>query len=155
MDSFEFKDCLFSFFSKDKEATKVLGELDWDKWFYAAGFPPKPIFDLSLVDVCYNLADKWGTLSAISSKFEPKKEDISGWTANQIVVFLEKVQDFEPPLRKEDVQMMGNLYNLDKSQNVEVVSRYLRIGLNARYEATYQRTAELLGKVGRMKFVRP
>lgn len=38
---------------------------------------------------------------------------------------------------------------------MELSERYFVIGLKAKDESVYQPTAELLGKVGRMKFVRP
>jgi leukotriene-A4 hydrolase len=50
---------------------------------------------------------------------------------------------------------MGKAYSLGTSRNVELSFRYFGIGLAAKDEAVYQPTAELLGKVGRMKFVRP
>ena len=151
---------MLTFFASDTHAVKLLNDLDWDTWFYAPGFPPKPNFDTSLVDVCYALADRWESLTAETSaagkdRFSPKPEDIDGWTANQIVVFLERVQDFETTLRKQDVRAMGKVYGFDKSKNVEVVSRYFRVGLKSRDEDVYQPTAELLGTTGRMKFVRP
>ncbi len=87
--------------------------------------------------------------------FKPDPSDIIGWTANQLVVFMERVQDFETPLRKEDVRLMDKSYGFLKSRNVELVSRYLAIGLRARDEDVYRPATELLGQVGRMKFVRP
>jgi leukotriene-A4 hydrolase len=50
---------------------------------------------------------------------------------------------------------MGKAYSLGTSRNVELSFRYFGIGLTAKDETVYQPTAELLGKVGRMKFVRP
>lgn len=50
---------------------------------------------------------------------------------------------------------MGDAYKLTSSRNVELSSRYLRVGLRAKDESVYQPTADLLGTVGRMKFVRP
>lgn len=38
---------------------------------------------------------------------------------------------------------------------MELSARYFGIGLSAKDESVYEPTAELLGKVGRMKFVRP
>lgn len=38
---------------------------------------------------------------------------------------------------------------------MELSSRYFGIGLVAKDDSVYQPTADLLGKVGRMKFVRP
>ena len=49
---------------------------------------------------------------------------------------------------------MGAAYSLAGSRNVELSSRYFGIGLSAQDSSVYQPTAELLGKVGRMKFVR-
>ncbi|MCJ1246033.1 hypothetical protein MMC30_003237 [Trapelia coarctata] len=155
LDSFQFKETLLSFFASDPAASHLLATLDWDKWFFAPGFPPKPHFDTSLVDVCYALADKWEGLQADKSTFTPKADDIKGWSANQIVVFLERVQDFKSALAKDNVEAMGEVYGFSKSKNVEVVSRFFRVGLRARDEEVYLPTAELLGRVGRMKFVRP
>lgn len=90
-----------------------------------------------------------------NSGFQPQASDIKRWTANQVVVFLERVQGFKKPLKKEDAKFMGTEYGFTKSQNVECLSRYYLVGLKARDEDVYGLTVELLGKVGRMKFVRP
>lgn len=50
---------------------------------------------------------------------------------------------------------MGKAYSLVHSRNVELSSRYFGIGLAAEDESVYHPAADLLGKVGRMKFVRP
>lgn len=70
-------------------------------------------------------------------------------------MFLEAVQEFEKPLGKKEVHIMGEQYGLLKSGNAELTSRYFAIGLKTRAEEVYGPTVELLGKVGRMKFVRP
>ena len=155
LDSYEFKSTLIAFFDADSEASRSLKDLDWDSWFYKPGFPPKPDFDTSLVDVCYDLASKWESIADPEPNFLPQKDDTKGWMANQVVVFLERVQDFKTPLGKDAVRKMGQTYGFAKSQNVEVVSRYLAIGLMANDEEIFGPTTELLGKVGRMKFVRP
>ncbi|KAF2152011.1 leukotriene A-4 hydrolase [Myriangium duriaei CBS 260.36] len=157
LDSYDFKATLLDFFASDSEASKKLNDLDWDKWFYSPGFPvEKPNYDTSLADKCYALANSWETLNTgSSSSWEPKKSDLDGWMANQSVVFLEKVQTFDKPLSSELVEKMGSTYAFATSQNVELVSRYFVIGLKAKAESVYKPTAELLGRVGRMKFVRP
>lgn len=50
---------------------------------------------------------------------------------------------------------MGAAYSLISTQNVELSSRYFQIGLKAKDKTVYEPTAELLGRVGRMKYVRP
>ena len=153
LDSYDFKSCLLSFFNSDPAASAALDKVDFESWFYKPGLPPKPDFDTSLVDVCYDLAAKWENSHA--ELFHPKTEDISGWSANQIVVFLNRVQDFPSPLSKERSQTMASTYGFSKSRNVEIVARYFQVGLKAKDESVYKPTAELLGNVGRMKFVRP
>ncbi len=150
LDSYEFKATLLDFFASDATASKALSSVDWDSWFYKPGLPPKPKFDTSLVDGVYALAEKWK-----SSDYKPSPSDVKGLTANQIVVFLEKIQLFETPLSPSQSQAMGKAYNLASSRNVEISMRYFGIGLVAKDETIYQPTAELLGRVGRMKFVRP
>jgi leukotriene-A4 hydrolase len=155
VDSFEFKACLIDFFAKDAEAAKKLESFDWDKLFYAPGYPPKPTFDETMVKTCYDLSDKWQAYVENGTQFEPKPSDIEGWVANQSVVFLERVQNFAVKFKPEHVELMGKTYGYGATQNIEVVSRYLGVGLKARDEKCYEPTAELLGKIGRMKFVRP
>ncbi|MCJ1328022.1 hypothetical protein MMC10_004697 [Thelotrema lepadinum] len=155
LDSFEFKETILSFFAHDKETSKRLVDLDWDAWYYRPGYPPKPEYDTSLVDVVYSLADQWEARARQKSDFAPSREDIKGLSANQLVVFLERVATFETSIRAEDSQAMDAAYSFSSKQNVEITSRYFRVAMQAQDSTVNQPTAELLGKVGRMKFVRP
>ena len=157
VDSYEFKSTLLSFFSSDSEASRKLEELDWDAWFYKPGFPPKPDFDTTLADQCYELADKWQALATGKgeSDFQPSPSDIEHFTANQSVVFLERLQSLPSPLPPDLIDLMGDTYAFSSSKNVELVSRFYVLALQARAKQYYKPAAELLGTVGRMKFVRP
>ncbi|KAK0944570.1 Leucyl aminopeptidase yscIV [Friedmanniomyces endolithicus] len=158
VDSYEFKATLLDFFANDVDAAKKLQNVDWDTWFYAPGFPPKPDFDTTLADQCYALADKWQALAENhkESDFKPSAKDIESWTANQSVVFLERLQSLpHHPITRDLINLMGSSYGYESSKNVELVSRFYTLGLMSRAESVYKPTAELLGKVGRMKFVRP
>ncbi|OAL03456.1 leukotriene A-4 hydrolase [Phaeosphaeriaceae sp. SRC1lsM3a] len=157
IDSYDFKSCLIDFFAKDSEANKKLAEFDWDKLFYAPGYPPKPEFDQTMVKSCYELADKWEKLTTknSSSDFKPHSSDVSGWVSNQSVVFLERIQGFADKLTSEQIHLLGHTYGYVDTQNIEVLSRYLSAGLMAKAKETYQPSADLVGRIGRMKFVRP
>jgi len=156
LDSYEFKACLLDFFKEDQEADKKLKEFDWDALFYAPGYPPKPDFDDSLVKSCLALADQWKLVAEGKAKdWKPKKGDIDGWVANQSVVFLEKVQGFAEKLKHKDVLEMGETYGYGGSQNIELVSRFLSIGLKAKVSEMYQPSADLLGRIGEFPFSFP
>ena len=141
------------FFQDDLEASKLLNSLEWDTWFYAPGLPPKPRFDTSLVDVVFDLARKWQSLP--ESSFKPQASDIENLTGNQVVVFLEQILLFEQPLSSEVSRLMGEVYGLVKSENIEVTNLYFQVGLKAGDESILEPTTSLLGRIGRMKFVRP
>lgn len=130
-----------------------MNELNWEEWFYSPGLPPKPKFDTSLVDVVYALAKKWESLP--NSSFKPEASDLKGLTANQIVVFLEQILLWEQPLSPELSKLMGDVYGLSKSENIEVANLYFQLGMKAGDESVIEPTTELLGRIGRMKFVRP
>jgi leukotriene-A4 hydrolase len=49
---------------------------------------------------------------------------------------------------------MGKVYGLIETQNVELKSAYYQIAMKAKDTSSYPAVAELLGNVGRMKFVR-
>lgn len=161
VDSYDFKSCLVDFFATDPAARQKLEAFDWDTLFYAPGFPPKPDFDETMVKACYALADKWKSRTHHNDNnndhppFYPSPSDIQTWISTQSLVFLERLQSFAPALSPTDISLLGSTYNYANSQNLEILSRYLTLGLMARAPATYGPAAEMLGRTGRMKFVRP
>ncbi|KAL9618190.1 MAG: hypothetical protein Q9160_007086 [Pyrenula sp. 1 TL-2023] len=154
LDSYDFKSTLLSFFENDTVASGLLNELDWDWWFYSTGVPPEPRFDTSLVDVVYELADKWRELSSGSSTFQPSKSDIASLNGNQLVVFLSRILISERPLTPKASELMGEVYGFASSENFEITSRYYRVGMQAGDRSVLPGTVALLGSIGRMKFVR-
>lgn len=61
LDSFEFKDTFLDFFNNlgDHELSTKVASIDWNDKFYSPGLPPKPDFDTTLANMCYDLAEKW------------------------------------------------------------------------------------------------
>ncbi|RMZ79388.1 hypothetical protein DV738_g3382, partial [Chaetothyriales sp. CBS 135597] len=165
LDSYDFKATLLSFFSGNADVHKKLESIDWDTWFYAPGYPPfTPDLSNRLVDAPLALADKWETLASAAAtssgqdrpgSFTPSPSDIANFSANQVVVLLEKCLLFENPIPVSQVQEMGKTYKLKDSQNVEVSSRYYQLAMRSGDQSIKPLVGDLLGKVGRMKFVRP
>lgn len=81
--------------------------------------------------------------------------DIEHLNGSQRLVFLETVQNFETPLPAERVRLLGATYDLLASRNVDLQAAYFRVALAAGDESCRRGVADLLGRVGRMKFVRP
>ena len=155
LDSYDFKATLLEYFEKDEKISAKLQQIDWDTWFYAPGFPPKPHFNTKLADIVYELSDKWQALSNGDSNFKPSDKDMGGLTANQQVVFLERMLLAQKPLSAAYAVLMGNIYGFKETKNVEVSSRYYQLAMKAGDSTILSSVADLLGQVGRMKFVRP
>ncbi|EQL02383.1 leukotriene A-4 hydrolase [Ophiocordyceps sinensis CO18] len=151
LDSFEFRDTFVDFMQSlgDEELSKRVATIDWDAKFFTPGLPPKPDFDTTMVTMCYDLAEKWEDAS-----FEPSAGDVESLTANQKLVFLERVQQ-SASLSPERAQLMGKVYDFVSSKNAELKTAYYLVALRARDPTCFYGAAELLGLVGRMKFVRP
>ncbi|RDA93652.1 hypothetical protein CP533_4865 [Ophiocordyceps camponoti-saundersi (nom. inval.)] len=151
LDSFEFRDTFVQFFTDlgDDDITKKVDAIDWEAKFFTPDLPPKPDFDTSMVTACYDLAKKWG-----DDSFEPKAKDVEDLTANQKLVFLDNVQQ-AAPLSPERAQLLGKVYDFITTKNAELKTAYYLVALKARDPTCVYGVAELLGAVGRMKFVRP
>lgn len=161
LDSYQFKDTLYEFFQQDHKET--LDSIDWDSWFYTPGLPPKPDFDTSIADACYELSRRWASSLSDAKTIEDyvkdfSSKDIESWTSTQAVVFLDSTADsFEKSdiNTQEAVKAMNQVYEFASSSNAEVISRWYRMAGNAQIESEYPKLANWLGTVGRMKFVRP
>lgn len=55
----------------------------------------------------------------------------------------------------ETQQTLGKAYGLLDTKNAELKTVYYQIAMQAKDTSAYQGVADLLGEVGRMKFVRP
>lgn len=160
LDSYQFKDALYEYFTDHKD---VLDSIDWNSWFFAPGLPPKPDFDTSIADACYQLSNRWVETLSDSKKMDDyakdfSSKDIESWTSTQAVVFLNSVADeFEKSSvnTQEAVKALNKVYSFASSSNAEVISRWYRLAGNAKLESEYTKLADWLGTVGRMKFVRP
>ena len=165
LDSYDFKATLLDFFNAEsypKEHSLLTSPdtLDWDKWFYTPGLPPWiPTYSTKLVDPALALAAQWRKFidapEGQPPDFGPVNGDVDGWSANQLVVFLEAILDFPKPIPAPHSNYMGMIYGLSSSKNVEVLSRYYQVEMKAGDWNIHVAVCELLGKVGRMKFVRP
>ncbi|KAG7820825.1 hypothetical protein KL928_000909 [Ogataea angusta] len=164
LDTYQFLDTLYEFYSDKKE---LLDTIDWETWLYAPGLPPKPNFDTTLADECFSLAGRWikvinNAPELLESTFSPS--DIENFTSNQNGVFLDKLvsyqnqEDFDWSSKngQKAIEVMKKKYTkYENSSNAEVIFRWFRLLLTAQIQSEYQKLADWLGTVGRMKFVRP
>jgi len=108
-------------------------------------------FDQTLTAASHHLADKWIQEGGKNAS----ADDIKGWSAGQIVVFLDKLNASPEPLPLEVLKTLGHLYGLSTSRNSEIRFRWYSLGIVGGNEEVMNHAAEFLKEQGRMKFVRP
>ncbi|KAI1812471.1 leukotriene A-4 hydrolase [Poronia punctata] len=152
LDSYEFKQTFLDFFNNygNEEIKQKIAQIPWEERFYTPGLPPKPEFDTAYVDSCLALAEKWK-----QADYQPSPKDLESFNANQVLVFLQAVQDFSTPLSVERSNLLGTTYNFSSSKNVELKSAYYLIALTAGDRSVLPGVVDLVASVGRMKYVRP
>ncbi|KAF7367549.1 Leukotriene A-4 hydrolase [Mycena sanguinolenta] len=166
----QWKAHLYDFFSRNggPEKIKLLDGIDWNAWLYGEGLelPVKMTYDETLAQAAYALADRWDTARSTAANATTfKKSDLDGFNANQIIVFLERLQSL-PALPLEHLQHLGTLYALSNTPNAEVRLRFYALALSP---PTSEAAAYFVGAAGkwvvgddetgvikgRMKFCRP
>lgn len=155
----EWQEHLFTFFEGNAEATKALKEVDWNAWFHGEGtsLPVEMEYDTTLAEQAFSLAARWiqviqtpGTLE--SADF--KKNDIKGWNANQVVVFLERLHS-GPKVPAEVTKKLDEVYGFSKATNGEVLLRFYEVALEVKGDGEWaKQAAEWVKGQGRMKFCR-
>ncbi|KAI1438492.1 leukotriene A-4 hydrolase [Xylaria sp. CBS 124048] len=152
LDSFQFKQTFMDFFENygNDEIKEKIAQIPWEERFYTPGLPPKPEFNTAYVDSCLALAEKWK-----QEDYQPGPKDVESFTANQILVFLQTVQNFATTLGAERTHLLGTTYSISSSKNVDLKTAYYLIALEAGDMSELPGVVDLLASVGRMKFVRP
>ncbi|GAA6008260.1 hypothetical protein JCM10207_000057 [Rhodosporidiobolus poonsookiae] len=143
-----------------EKAKKLREEVDWEKWFNGEGLelPVKMEYDLSLAQACYDLASSWSSSrglphSELTARFKPS--DLDGWSATQVVLFLETMGAADAFTEHGGVvvETLGEVYGVRENKNPEIQLRWflfaLKAGLYAQDAATWVR------RQGRMKYCRP
>jgi len=146
----DFKTFFLDYFSK-VEAVK---SIDWNSWFYNPGMPPyKPKFDDSLAVGCRRLANQWLDWQT-DTPCPFTGQEIKAFSGGQLQEFLNKLLE-AAPLSVTKMEQLEELYQFDRSSNMEIVYRWIRLGIKARWEKVVDAALKLVTEVGRMKYVRP
>lgn len=117
------------------------------QWVFEPGFPRDALEPSS-----HLLDDVYQRLKAYEQGVLPKMEDVSGWKAPQIEVFL---KGMPRPIPVEHCAYLGELFGLDKSRNCNLQTDYYVIAIVSGYTPIRKDVERLLSSVGRMLYLKP
>jgi len=141
-----------AFFLNYFKTIEDIKSIDWETWFHKPGMPPyTPQFNDALAKASWDLAEQWQAWDVVS---DFNHSSFTSFSAGQKQEFLTSLYkgDALSPMK---LQKMQSLYDLDNSPNVEILFRWLRLGIKSKWEPAVPRALDLATKQGRMKFVRP
>ncbi|XP_006454850.1 hypothetical protein AGABI2DRAFT_198496 [Agaricus bisporus var. bisporus H97] len=165
----DWKSHLYGYFKDQPDKIKALNNIDWDAWFYGEGteLPVQLKFDTTLATQAYALAKRWDEARSTTDipRLDFKETDLQKFDANQIVVFLEKLQSYSP-LPSDLILHLGRLYGVSSTSNAEIRLRFYGVALQDASSPAAQHFAVEAAKwvigddgtgiiKGRMKFCRP
>ncbi|KAF8508488.1 hypothetical protein JB92DRAFT_2732664 [Gautieria morchelliformis] len=162
--AYQWKDHLYDYYKRnDPERVKLLDTIDWQAWFFGEGteLPDKMEYDTSLATQAYDLASKWeASRDSPVSALPFKAEDLDQFSANQKIVFLERLQSLSP-LPSSHVHHLTSLYLFNMSTNCDLRLRWYSLALSTDAASDFAPDAAAwlvdreTGLKGRMKFCRP
>lgn len=130
-----------------EELPGIDGEVDIRTWVYGAGFPVDALKPSS-----HLLDDVWERLERFKAGKRPEKNEVAGWKATQIEVFL---KGLPRPMPKEDCAYVRELFGLAGSRNRNHLTEYFVIAIRSGYEPVIEEVEHLLSTVGRMLYLKP
>ncbi|XP_032077104.1 leukotriene A-4 hydrolase [Thamnophis elegans] len=147
----DWKNFLYSYF---KDKVNVLNKVDWNAWMHTPGMPPvKPEYDTTLSNTCVALSQRW--IKAIESDLGSfSSADIKDMSSHQLIEFLALLL-LENPLPVSHVSRMQEIYDFNATNNSEIRFRWLRLCIQAKWEAAIPLALKMATEQGRMKFTRP
>ena len=102
---------------------------------------------------CRRLANQWLDWQT-DSPCPFTGQEVEAFSGGQLQEFLNTLLE-AAPLSVTKLEKLEELYQFDRSSNVEIVYRWIRLGIKARWEKVVDAALKLVTEVGRMKFVRP
>lgn len=82
----------------------------------------------------------------------PERAVAEPWTPTEWKVFLGQLK---PPLAQATLEALDQRFQLTRRTNYDVLVDWLELAAKSGYEPALARTGEVLGKVGRMKYLKP
>ncbi|WFD34894.1 leukotriene-A4 hydrolase [Malassezia cuniculi] len=150
----DWKNHLFAYYAGSEEITERLKSIDFDAWLHGEGLelPVKMEYDTSLAEAAFGLAARWERrIEGKDEKFSAA--DIEGWTAGQVVVFLERLHS-GAAVPAAVAEELDEAYALNTAQNTEIRMRFYQVALEDKEGKYAPYAAEWVKTQGRMKYCR-
>ncbi|XP_036368514.1 leukotriene A-4 hydrolase-like [Octopus sinensis] len=153
INSHQWKEFLLSYFT-EKGKGSALRRVNWNDWFFETGMPAVPIsYQSCLADACQQLSEIW--CSTGDSNFgQFSSSDLDQFSTPQTLEFLNQLME-QDPFSLTKIAHMESAYHLFSQGNSEILFRWLRLCLRAKWNKCIPHAVSFINKQGRLKFLLP
>jgi aminopeptidase N len=132
---------VFADFAASRLGQEPLDRVDLQSWLFAPGLPPTAPEPRS------------SRLEAIAELrgLSPPEQQARGWSAIEWQLYLESIS---APAEIGFLAELDRRFELTRTRNYDVLGKWLVLALRSRYEPADQRVEEVLGSVGRTRYLR-
>lgn len=131
----------------EQELPGVAARIDADEWIHRPGLPANaPVFASARLEKLEGMAKGW------SDGVRPEVTEATNWSPEDWQIYL---QALPRHLSLEDCAWLNENFKLNEQGNCEILCNWLAIAVGSNYEPAFQRCADFLGEVGRMKYLKP
>eukprot|EP00106_Octopus_bimaculoides_P020632 XP_014788074.1 PREDICTED: leukotriene A-4 hydrolase-like [Octopus bimaculoides] len=153
INSHQWKEFLLSYFT-EKGKGSALRRVNWNDWFFETGMPAVPIsYQSCLANACQQLSERW--CSTGDSNFgQFSSADLDQFSTPQKLEFLNQLME-QDPFSLTKIAHMESAYHLFSQGNSEILFRWLRLCLRAKWSKCIPHAVSFINKQGRLKFLLP
>ncbi len=137
----------------DKEsALNILKKVDWDTWIFTPGYP--------IVKNDFNNTYSTEAQIRLNDLFNGLTKDdfpqvFKDWLTTVKIVFLNLVATNLNKFSEENYVYFRDTLKLSTDYNMEIKNIWFQISLNTNHKDILPNIIDFLGKIGRMKYIRP
>ncbi|MEO6325570.1 MAG: M1 family metallopeptidase [Thermoanaerobaculia bacterium] len=131
----------------DEKLPGARADVRADEWIDQPGMPANaPVFRSPKLEALTARAQAW------PEGIRPTADEIAGWNADETLITL---QQLPRALDADSCAWLDGTLHLSDRGNHEILVEWLTIAASSAYEPAFTRVREVLGSVGRMKYLRP
>jgi leukotriene-A4 hydrolase len=131
----------------EQQLPGVAAKVGAEEWLARPGLPANaPVFRSASLEALTALAEGWATGA------RPTPEQVGKWSPSELLVYL---QHLPRQLDEASCRWLDTTLGLTARGNYEILVEWLTIAAGSDYEPVFGRVRDVLGKVGRMKYLRP
>jgi leukotriene-A4 hydrolase len=117
-------------------------DVELRRWLYEPGLPP---------DVPVARSGRLDAIVALDGQ-PPADELARAWRATEWQIYLDRLA---PSAQVEVLESLDRRFKLTQSSNYDVLEKWLTLAIRSGYQPALARVDEVLGSIGRMKYLRP